>query len=322
MYNYTNVLLRALEQDLSQPKILVVGDVMLDQYWFTQVSRISPEAPIPIANAQSTENRLGGSANVANNILKLGGRASILSSIGNDNDGNDLLNLLRVNHITSLMEIDHGTTTKKLRIVAHQQQLLRIDFERPPTEQVLQNMLNIYKQQLPLYDVIIFSDYNKGNLRDISLMIDLAYRSGKLTIVDPKGTNYQKYKNTDIITPNVAELKQFIGSWSNEQDLLQRVNLFKKEINCKYLLLTRSEQGMSLFYANSVEHYPVIAQQVYDVSGAGDTVIATLALLLANNIEINTAVYASNITASIVVSKAGTATTNQQELIKYLKNHE
>ncbi|MEN9946708.1 MAG: D-glycero-beta-D-manno-heptose-7-phosphate kinase [Pseudomonadota bacterium] len=307
-----------IKQDLKTTKVLVVGDVMLDRYWFGDVKRISPEAPVPIAKINKIEDRPGGAANVARNIASLGGNVSLLSVVGNDEPAQTLERLLQQEGVNTLLKIDSNINTiVKLRVLAKHQQLIRIDFEELPSHEILTAVLSQYEQIIDQYEVVILSDYGKGGLSHTQKMIEIAKQHGKKILVDPKGSDYSKYQNATIITPNRSEMQDAVGNWSNEDELMQKANKLKQDLNLTYLLVTRSEEGMTLFAQNSF-HYPTLAQEVYDVSGAGDTVIATLGLMLANHIPIQDAVQLANLAAGIVVAKLGTATVRKEELIKHL----
>jgi D-glycero-beta-D-manno-heptose-7-phosphate kinase len=313
--------INTLKYDLVQAKVLVVGDVMLDRYWFSDVDRISPEAPVPVAKIVRTENRPGGAANVARNISSLGGQVTLLSVIGEDEAGRDLEQILTTDKVTTLLRKDTTiSTTVKLRVVARNQQLIRLDFEQHPSHEILNEVLGEYESLIDSHDVVILSDYGKGGLSHTKTMIDLARQHNKQILVDPKGSDYSRYQNATIITPNRSELRDAVGQWGNEEQLTNKVQQLMKELNLEYLLLTRSEEGMSLFVKDDRLniHYPTLAHEVYDVSGAGDTVIAVLSLMLAGNIPIDEAAHLANIAAGIVVGKLGTATVTQSELLKQL----
>lgn len=303
--------------DTCQARILIVGDVMLDRYWFGDVSRISPEAPVPVVKVERREDRPGGAANVARNIAALGARAVLLSVVGTDEAGQSLARLLADSSIeASLHEDAQLETTVKLRVLGRQQQLLRIDFENAPTHEVLQAKLAEFRQRLADCDLVILSDYGKGGLAHIAEMIRLAREHDKPVLVDPKGDDYARYAGVSIITPNRAELREVVGRWTSEADLTARVDKLRAELGLNALLLTRSEEGMSLFSDAGVVHEPAQAREVYDVSGAGDTVIATLAVMLACGLSMADGMRWANRAASVVVGKLGTATCSIEELEK------
>jgi rfaE bifunctional protein kinase chain/domain len=301
--------------DTSKARILVVGDVMLDRYWFGDVSRISPEAPVPVVRVERLEERPGGAANVARNCAALGARVSLLSVVGADEAGQALARLLAASSIdASLHEDAQLNTTVKLRVIGRQQQLLRIDFENAPTHEVLQAKLAEYRQRLAECDAVILSDYGKGGLTHIGEMIRLARAAGKPILVDPKGDDYARYAGVSVITPNRAELREVVGRWKDEVDLRARAEKLRADLDIGALLLTRSEEGMSLFTADGVVDEPALAREVYDVSGAGDTVIATQAVMMASGAGIADAMRMANKAAGVVVGKLGTATCSLAEL--------
>jgi rfaE bifunctional protein kinase chain/domain len=301
--------------DTANARILIVGDVMLDRYWFGDVSRISPEAPVPVVKVERTEERPGGAANVARNCSALGAQTALLSVVGADEAGASLARLLAASNIdASLHEDAQLNTTVKLRVLGRQQQLLRIDFENWPAHEVLRAKLAEFEERLSACDVVILSDYGKGGLAHIAEMIRLARAVGRPVLVDPKGEDYARYAGATVITPNRAELRQVVGRWSNDGDLASRVERLREDLGFEALLLTRSEEGMTLFSSAGALHEPALAREVYDVSGAGDTVIATLAVMLASGQGLAAAMKLANRAAGIVVGKLGTATCSLEEL--------
>ena len=299
-------------------RVLVVGDVMLDRYWFGDVHRISPEAPVPVLKVSRVEERPGGAANVARNIASLGAHGTLLSVVGADEAGDCLQRLLtEQGGVDALLHRDEGfSTIVKLRAIARQQQLLRIDFETPPSHEVLQAKLVEFKGKLSGCDVVILSDYGKGGLAHIAEMIQLARAAGKPVLVDPKGDDYARYQGATLLTPNRSEFHDVAGSWGSEGELNAKAEKLRTELNLDALLVTRSEEGMSLFRANNVLHEPTQAREVFDVSGAGDTVIATLAVMLASGAELGEAVRIANRAAGIVVGKLGTAVVSREEILQ------
>jgi len=288
---------------------------MLDRYWFGEVERISPEAPVPVVRVGKTEERLGGAANVARNIAAVGARAGLLSVVGKDEAGASLLGLLRRSQITPHLHEDRGlSTTVKLRVVARQQQMVRIDFEAAPDEEVLAAHLDEYAALVPDYDCVVLSDYGKGGLTHIVRMIEVARATGKPILVDPKGDDYARYAGATMITPNRAELREVVGRWKSEADLEARAQKLRRELNVQALLLTRSEEGMTLFTDEGAWSVPAQAREVFDVSGAGDTVIAVLGTMLAAGLPLREAVQLANKAGGIVVGKLGTATVSYEEL--------
>jgi len=306
---------RLVLPDTSKARILVVGDVMLDRYWFGEVSRISPEAPVPVVKVQRTEERPGGAANVARNCAALGAKVSLLSVVGADEAGQSLARLMAGEGIeTSLHEDAELSTTIKLRVVGRQQQLLRIDFENSPAHEVLRAKLADFERLLPDCDAVILSDYGKGGLTHIGEMIRLARATGKPVLVDPKGEDFVRYAGATLLTPNRAELREVVGRWASEADLQAKATRLREELDIEALLVTRSEEGMTLFQGGQALHEPAQAREVYDVSGAGDTVIATMAVMLASGADLHAAMRLANRTAGIVVGKLGTAVAQIDEL--------
>lgn len=301
--------------DTSRARVLVVGDVMLDRYWFGDVSRISPEAPVPVVKVEKVEERPGGAANVARNCAALGARVTLLSVVGADEAGAALAKLLAASDIDASLHEDAGlNTTVKLRVLGRQQQLLRIDFENAPAHEVLQAKLAEFSQRLPDCDVVILSDYGKGGLTHIGEMIRAARAAGKPVLVDPKGDDYARYAGVSVITPNRAELREVVGRWRDEADLKARAESLRRELNIEAMLLTRSEEGMSLFSDTGVVNEPALAREVFDVSGAGDTVIATQAVMMASGVGLADAMRLANRAAGVVVGKLGTAVCTLEEL--------
>jgi len=301
--------------DTSATRLLIVGDVMLDRYWFGEVSRISPEAPVPVVKVERSEERPGGAANVARNAAALGARVALLSVVGTDDAGRSLERLLGESGIECSLHQDAKlSTTVKLRVVARQQQLLRIDFENAPDHEVLEAKLADFESRLAACDVVILSDYGKGGLTHITEMIARARAAGKKVLVDPKGEDYARYAGATLLTPNRSELRQVVGSWRDEAELEQKASRLRADLGLEALLVTRSEEGMTLFTAVGREHVPAVAREVYDVSGAGDTVIATLAVMLGSGLSLPQAMQQANLAAGVVVGKLGTATCSLQEL--------
>jgi rfaE bifunctional protein kinase chain/domain len=301
--------------DCQHARVLVVGDVMLDRYWFGEVSRISPEAPVPIVHVKKTEERPGGAANVARNIASLGGQATLLSVVGDDETGRILAALLAQERVTTHFHKDATLpTTVKLRVIGRQQQLMRIDFETPPSREVLEDKLGDFESMVDAHDVVILSDYGKGGLTHVTKMIDAAKRHGKRILIDPKGDDYAKYRGATLLTPNRSEFREVMGKWRDDADLAQRAEKLRDDLSLDALLVTRSEEGMSLFTSSEVLHEPTRAREVFDVSGAGDTVIATIALMLAAGSDMAAAVRIANRAAGVVVGKLGTATLTRTEL--------
>jgi rfaE bifunctional protein kinase chain/domain len=295
--------------------VLVVGDVMLDRYWYGDASRISPEAPVPVLLFTGEEDRLGGAANVAANCAALGARTRLLSVVGRDEAGKRLEKLLKAKRVVASLHRDTRVhTTQKLRVIARRQQLLRIDMEKAPSTEVLASKLADFRAALEDCDVLLLSDYGKGGLEHIAVMIREARKAGKRVLVDPKGDDYARYKGASLLTPNLAELRVVVGSWKNEKDLAERANALREKLKLDALLLTRGEDGMVLYRDKKVFRVNAEKREVSDVTGAGDTVIATLAVMLAAGQGIEAAVRAANRAGGIKVTKFGTAEVTLQEI--------
>ncbi len=289
---------------------------MLDRYWYGDASRISPEAPVPVLLFREEELRLGGAANVAANCAALGARTRLLSVVGKDDAGSELLRLLKTKKVVSDLHRDARLqTTQKLRVIGRRQQLLRIDTEKAPSSEVLASKLGAFKAALSDCDVVLLSDYGKGGLEHIRAMIRDGRRAGKPVLVDPKGDDYSRYKGASILTPNLAELRTVVGQWKNEQDLASRAHALREKLGLEALLLTRGENGMTLYKRNR-KTFQVKGdkREVSDVTGAGDTVIATLAVMLASGENLEAAVRAANRAGGIKVTKFGTAEVTLKEI--------
>ncbi|MEY4676305.1 MAG: hypothetical protein RLZZ470_812 [Pseudomonadota bacterium] len=300
---------------LKQAHVLIVGDVMLDRYWYGAVDRISPEAPVPVVRVTREEERLGGCANVAFNVVTLGAQASLLSVLGDDDNGERLSRLVAQSGIQAHWGRDAQLqTTVKLRIIGRQQQLLRADFESEPQSEVLASQSALFQTLLAQHQAVLFSDYGKGGLTHVAEMIGAARAAHLPVLIDPKGSDYSRYAGATVITPNRAELQQVIGRWRDEASLLEKAQNLRQALQLDALLLTRSEEGMSLFDAQGALHVPAQAREVFDVTGAGDTVIATLASLLASGMTLRDALPWANKAGGVVVGKFGTAGVSYQEL--------
>ena len=310
---------RPSREQLAATRVLVVGDAMLDRYWFGAVDRISPEAPVPVVrvNRSKEQIRLGGAANVAWNVHALGAHASLLTAIGDDEHGHHLEALLASSGVESIFKRDPRlTTTVKLRVIGRSQQLLRVDFDDEPDHEVLDDMFALYEGSLAVSRAVLFSDYGKGGLTHIPKMIEAALAARLSVLVDPKGSDYDRYKRATVITPNRAELAQVIGAWSSESQLHERAQALRERLGVEALLLTRSEEGMSLFDADGHMQVPADAREVFDVTGAGDTVIATMAAMLACGMALRDALPIANRAGGIVVGKFGTASVSYEELFE------
>ncbi len=300
---------------LSNAKVLIVGDAMLDRYWYGAVERISPEAPVPIVRVTREEERVGAAANVAYNAVRLGAQASFIGVVGDDEPGRKLEALMQHTGIATHLARDAGLqTTVKLRVIGRSQQLLRLDFENTPDHDVLAVQTQVFQQLLPSHSAVLFSDYAKGGLAHVSSMISMARQAGKPVLVDPKGSDYARYQNASVITPNRAELQQVVGSWHSEEELRTKAHNLRTSLKLDALIFTRSEEGMSLYDADGELHVKAQAREVFDVTGAGDTVIATLASLVAAGMSLRDAMPHANRAGGIVVGKFGTATVSYNEL--------
>ena len=302
--------------DFSKARVLVVGDVMLDQYWYGNSGRISPEAPVPIVHVREDEIRAGGASNVALNVSALGAQATLLGMSGEDQNAEKLQNLLARQQVKCHLQKCAGhDTALKLRIIAQQQQMIRLDFEDDFSDLDKSSLLSRFSSLLQKTDIVIFSDYNKGTLSDIKNMLALARDRGIATIVDPKGSDFGKYQGATLITPNWSEFEAIVGQCKTDQIFAARGEQLRQQLELDALLVTRGEHGMSLIRSDKeIFHLPTHAREVFDVTGAGDTVIGTLAAALAAHAEIEDAVALANLAAGIVVRKLGTATTSLAEI--------
>ncbi len=302
-------------QTLQQTRVLVVGDVMLDRYWHGSVDRISPEAPVPVVHVRREEDRLGGCANVAYNVVGLGAQATLLSVVGTDPTGDRLRQLVSASGISAELTQDPKlSTTMKLRIIGRQQQLLRADFENQPDHEVLATLSQRYQELLDSHQAVLFSDYGKGGLTHVADMIAQAKARGIPVLIDPKGSDYSRYVGATVITPNRAELREVVGAWKGETELEKLAQGLRRQLNLQGLLVTRSEEGMSLYDDAGALNVGAQAREVFDVTGAGDTVIATLAALLGSGMTLRDALPWANKAGGIVVGKFGTASVSWQEL--------
>ena len=305
------------KQQLSQASVLVVGDAMLDRYWHGAVERISPEAPVPVVKVTREEERIGAAANVAYNVATLGARASFLGVVGDDEPGHKLEQLLTQTGIAAHLKRDPGLqTTVKLRVIGRQQQLLRLDFENEPDHEALALQNETFARLAPDHGAVLFSDYGKGGLAHIGTMIGQARTAGRPVLVDPKGSDYSRYAGATVITPNRAELQQVVGAWHGEDELRAKAQQLRAALRLDALLVTRSEEGMTLYDAAGELHAPAQAREVFDVTGAGDTVIATLAAMVAAGLPLRDAMPLANKAGGIVVGKFGTATVSYEELFE------
>ena len=303
------------KETLAKARVLVVGDVMLDRYWYGAVDRISPEAPVPVVRITHEEERNGGAANVAYNVMTLGAQSSLLTVVGEDEASHKLEALVAKTGIKTHFGRDAELkTTVKLRVIGRQQQLLRLDFENTPKSELLASQTATFENLLPEHDAILFSDYGKGGLAHVSDMIAKARAAGKPILIDPKGSDYSRYQSGTVITPNRAELQQVVGGWNSEEELRSKAQALRAQLQLQAVLLTRSEEGMTLYDDQGDLTVSAQAREVFDVTGAGDTVIATIAALVAAGLSLRDALPYANRAASLVVGKFGTATVSYEEL--------
>lgn len=303
------------QKQVAELKILVVGDVMLDRYWFGVVDRISPEAPVPIVKVTRKEDRLGGAANVARNCIALGAQASLIGLVGADEGGESIQKLCNDEKVDAYLCVDtQSPTILKLRVLGGQQQLLRVDFEQKPSAEALQKMEKYFRALVGQHHIVVLSDYAKGALSAVENLIGIAKEQGVPVLVDPKGDQYQRYKGAASITPNRVEMEQAVGKWSSEAELGEHAQQLRQSLDLDALLITRSEQGMTIYTKEGRAHAAAQAQEVFDVSGAGDTVLATLAVTRAAGLSWVEAMHWANKAGSIVVGKLGTSTVTAEEL--------
>ncbi len=307
--------MKITQQQLAKSRVLVVGDAMIDRYWYGAVDRISPEAPVPVVRITREEERIGGAANVASNVVALGAQASLLTVVGDDDASHTLERLVAQTGITPHFGRDAQLkTTVKLRIIGRQQQLIRLDFENTPQGEVLASQTATFRSLLASHDAVLFSDYGKGGLDHVHDMIEHARAAGKPVLIDPKGSDYSRYRGASVITPNRAELQQVIGNWRSEDELRGKAQALRQQLGLQALLLTRSEEGMTLYDDAGELSVAAQAREVFDVTGAGDTVIATMAALVGAGLSQRDAMPLANKAGGIVVGKFGTATVSYAEL--------
>ncbi len=318
--NPNNIMTIAIP-NFAQANVLVIGDVMLDRYWSGNTSRISPEAPVPIVHVKDCEERPGGAANVALNIANLGGKATLLGYIGSDEAGDSLEKVLQSHNVdTQLIRISHKPTITKLRVMSRHQQLMRLDFEENFKGEDHQPLLHRYQALLQNTDVVVLSDYRKGCLEASQELIAIAHKLGKTIIVDPKSSDFSDYQYATLVTPNLAEFKSAAGTWQNEAELFAKAKKLLNQHQIENILITRSEQGMSLIQQQAEAiSLPTHAQEVFDVTGAGDTVVAVLAASCSAGMQVSQAMALANLAAGLVVAKVGTASVTQSELEQALR---
>ncbi|MCK9620701.1 MAG: bifunctional D-glycero-beta-D-manno-heptose-7-phosphate kinase/D-glycero-beta-D-manno-heptose 1-phosphate adenylyltransferase HldE [Methylobacter sp.] len=307
----------AAAPDFTKARIIVIGDVMLDRYWSGQAARISPEAPVPVVRVKAIEDRVGGAGNVALNIAKLGGKVTLLGVVGDDAEGEILRRLLEAEGVNCDFVVEREIRSIcKLRVMAQHQQLIRIDFEETSLQFDSSALLARLVEHLSKNNTVVFSDYGKGTLADVATYIIKAKQAGIKVLVDPKGVDYQRYTQADLITPNLSELQAVVGVSEHEDDLIERGRALLKRYQIPTLLLTRGEAGMTLIQDDQVHSLPAQAKDVFDVTGAGDTVIAVMALGVALDMALYDAMYLANLAGGIVVGKLGTSTVSMQELTR------
>ena len=302
--------------DYANARVLVVGDLMLDRYWHGSTSRISPEAPVPVVHVQGDEQRVGGAGNVALNIAALGAASTLMGFCGRDEAAETLQQLLEQARIAShLQHLDGYRTITKLRVMSRHQQLIRLDFEDGFDQVNTDALIKDYRLALQATNVVVLSDYGKGTLHDVARFIELAIDYDKPVLVDPKGADFSIYRQATLMTPNLGEFETVVGRCTDQQQLVERGMNLLDELALSGLLITKGEQGMTLLSQHHEPlHLPTHAREVYDVTGAGDTVISVLAASLAAGKSLSEATLLANFGAGIVVGKLGTATVNTEEL--------
>lgn len=310
--------------NFANARVLVVGDVMLDRYWSGPTSRISPEAPVPVVKVSDIEDRAGGAGNVALNIASLTAQAQLMGLVGQDENAQVLTNTLNHHQIkTQFTAIDSHPTITKLRVLSRHQQLIRLDFEESFHDVDNSAMLDQFKSQVSACDVVVLSDYGKGALHNIEAFIEVAKQAGKAIFIDPKGNDFKRYAGATLITPNMSEFEQVVGPCKDEADIVSKGFELLETVGLDALLVTRSEKGMTLFQKGEQPvHLAATAREVYDVTGAGDTVISVLAAAYAAGSPLAEATALANTAAALVVAKLGTATVSLAELRREAKADE
>jgi rfaE bifunctional protein kinase chain/domain len=314
-------MLAQLLRDIRDRRVLVVGDAMLDRYWYGGVERISPEAPVPVVAVDRADERPGGAANVARNVRALGARCRLLSITGDDAEAATLARLLEAEHIDCTLHRDNLiSTTVKLRVISRNQQLIRIDFESPASKDARVKLLDGYLAQLRDYDAVIVSDYGKGGLGYVQEMITAARAANVPVLVDPKGDDYSAYRGATLITPNRKEFEQVAGRFRDNAELERKAAAVVAALDLDGILVTRGEEGMSLIgRERRVLHLPAHAREVFDVTGAGDSVIAAIGCAYAARGALEDALALANLAAGIVVGKLGAATATPEEILHEMK---
>lgn len=308
--------------DFKSARLLVVGDVMLDQYWHGSTQRISPEAPVPVVRIEGDDVRAGGAGNVALNVRAVGGNALLMGLVGDDEAGRNLEQTLSASGVDCRLHQARQGTITKLRILSRHQQLIRLDFEDTVEAKNSAAFIEAYKANLKEAACVVLSDYAKGTLHQVTELIALAREQGMPVLIDPKGTDFQRYAGATLLTPNMGEFEAVVGACKNEDELCQRAEKLCGELNLDALLVTRGEHGMTLVERGKpAQHFPAKAKEVYDVTGAGDTVVAVLGASLAAGVTMADAVALANIAAGVAVGKLGTATVSVEEIATAMEAH-
>ena len=302
--------------DFSKANVLVVGDIMLDRYWYGATNRISPEAPVPVVKINALEERPGGAANVAMNVTSLGGEAKLIGLTGIDEPAKILTEQLQQQHVVcDFVALNSHPTITKLRVLSRNQQLIRLDFEEPFCDVDSIPLLQRIENALPQAKVMVLSDYAKGVLSSVEAIIKMAQQANVPVLIDPKGTDFTRYRGATLLTPNMSEFEAVVGPCHSEEDIEVKGHQLIRDYDIKALLVTRSEKGMTLLQIGQpTYHLPTQAKEVFDVTGAGDTVIATLAASLAAGYTLEDSCFLANASAGVVVGKLGTSTVTQVEL--------
>lgn len=309
--------------DFKSVRVLVVGDVMLDRYWYGATTRISPEAPVPIVLVQDCEERAGGAGNVALNLRSLGCKVSLLGIVGDDLVADQLQNLLTQSGVDCRFSRVSGIpTVTKLRVIGRNQQLIRLDFENSLAAIDTENLLAVYQAELEKADIVIFSDYGKGTLTRIQKLIEIARNHHIPTVIDPKSKDFSLYRGATLVKPNLQEFEAVVGHCGSEDEIVVKGDALMNQYDLSALLITRGESGMTLLQKNEAPlHMPTNAHKVYDVTGAGDTVAAVLGAAMAAEISFADSAFLANVAAGIVVQKLGAAIVTIPELRRSLQRH-
>lgn len=309
-----------LDYDFQKANVLIIGDIMLDRYYYGSVSRISPEAPVPVINVKSEVYTMGGAGNVANNIKGLTVNCTIIGAAKYDEAGKLLKEMFENINVSSYFIDADMPTISKLRVIGGKQQIARLDFEdiHPFTDEVNSQIKSHILKEMENHNVIVISDYGKGICSDeiCSFIIENSNKENKKVIIDPKGSNWEKYTNAYLVTPNVKELSEVYGKDipNEDSEIIKYGSIIREKYNLTYLVVTRSEKGITIIGDNHIKTIPTQAMEVFDVSGAGDTVVACISVFLDLGLDIDNAVYFANMAAGVVVGKLGTAPITLSEL--------